>query len=234
MSGSLLAPASPPFAPTHAGAVQKTVALPFEQGPLVAPSAGATLELPKGYMLVADDWRAGSPALRQVRRAPVGAKDGARGPQPKQRRRRRRRVRDDGASAAGIVHRDVLIWVELRRRGRPGRAALSAGAGRVRDGAGTRALARRRRIVRGLVGRAERGDRPRGARRTSGSRRTAGSPGSPSMRIRRNRWSAPTGCTSAPPCTRPSTGSETSPCRCRISPCAPAREGWRRRGRPTR
>ncbi len=52
VSGTLLAPASSAFAPTDAVGVQKTVALPFENARLVAPSAGAEVGLPKGDTLV--------------------------------------------------------------------------------------------------------------------------------------------------------------------------------------
>ncbi len=52
VSGSLLAPASGSFAPTNGGVAEKTVALPFEKVHLVAPAAGASVDLPKGDTLV--------------------------------------------------------------------------------------------------------------------------------------------------------------------------------------
>ena len=52
VSGALLAPASGSFTPMDAGVAQKTVALPFENVRLVAPSAGGAVELPKGDTLV--------------------------------------------------------------------------------------------------------------------------------------------------------------------------------------
>lgn len=52
VSGSLLAPASGSFAPTSGGVAGKTVALPFEKVHLVAPAAGAPVDLPRGDTLV--------------------------------------------------------------------------------------------------------------------------------------------------------------------------------------